>query len=225
MKVGTHAVMLVGRNPEYNRQQARLLAEESTPFRENIYWIESDGRSVKDKVIEELLERLSYKPLTGDMNVAVIDNADTMTERAQNRLLKTLEEPAGKVLIILLTSNEENLLPTVRSRCVIYKLEDGNSTNEISESGMATAKDLVDKKPYFHFSEVLKEAGADRMEAMKFADDLKLALKEILFKTGKYEEAHRIISIIEDAENDIKRHIKQDFALKNMIVKILEENS
>ena len=45
-----------------------------------------------------------------------------MTLRAQNRLLKTLEEPPGEAVIILLSENMENLVQTVQSRCVKYRI-------------------------------------------------------------------------------------------------------
>lgn len=226
MNSGMHAVIMVGKDPDYKRQRARKLAEETAAgYRENIYWIESDGKSVKDKAIEELLERLSYKPLIGDMKVAVIDDADTITERAQNRLLKTLEEPSGKVLIILLSSNEENLLDTVRSRCAIFKLQQQEKEGEVSPANKKFARDLIDKKPYYNFVGVVKEIGPDRAEGIRFLDEIKRGIKDILFEKGEFERAHNLIKIIEESEKDMKQHMMQGFALKNTILKILEENS
>jgi DNA polymerase-3 subunit delta' len=49
--------------------------------------------------------------------VFVVEQAELMTAAAQNALLKTLEEPAGRTLIVLLTTHASELLPTVRSRC------------------------------------------------------------------------------------------------------------
>ena len=68
---------------------------------EDLYFIESDGMSVKDEQISNLQANLKKKPI-GSRNMAIIKDADTMTVRAQNRLLKTLEEPfAGTVIILL----------------------------------------------------------------------------------------------------------------------------
>jgi DNA polymerase-3 subunit delta' len=49
--------------------------------------------------------------------VFIIDEADLLDPRGQNTLLKTLEEPPAGTVIILVTSNEDRLLPTIRSRC------------------------------------------------------------------------------------------------------------
>ena len=78
--------------------------------------------SVKDEQISKLQAELQKKPL-GERNLAVIKDADTMTKRAQNRILKTLEEPYEGTVIFLLSENRENIIDTVKSRCVIYRLE------------------------------------------------------------------------------------------------------
>jgi DNA polymerase-3 subunit delta' len=57
------------------------------------------------------------RPLRGALKVAVIDDAHMLTVAAQNALLKTLEEPPGHSLLILIANNPDALLPTVRSRC------------------------------------------------------------------------------------------------------------
>lgn len=49
--------------------------------------------------------------------VFIIDEAELMKRESQNAVLKFLEEPPGRVVIILVTSSEERLLPTIRSRC------------------------------------------------------------------------------------------------------------
>lgn len=65
----------------------------------------------------ELIEPANLKSNLGHGKVFLIEQADTMTAAAQNALLKTLEEPAGQTLIILLTDQPASLLPTIRSRC------------------------------------------------------------------------------------------------------------
>lgn len=224
MKFGVHAVIMVGKDSHYIRQQARKLAEETAVYKENIYWIESDGASVKDDMVEELLARLNYKPLIGDTNVAVIDDADTITKRAQNRLLKTLEEPPGNALILLLSANEENLLPTVRSRCMIYKFQE-EGARELSPENRKIAQGLVDKKPYFAFTKAIKGSAGDKGQALGFLEEIKIGIKEILFSQGDYERAHSLVKILEAGEREIKANVRREYALKNTILKILEENS
>lgn len=58
----------------------------------------------------------------------VIEEADLMNPNAQNALLKLLEEPPAYLRLILSTENPENLLPTVRSRCTRYDLNEAGET-------------------------------------------------------------------------------------------------
>ena len=65
----------------------------------------------------ELIEPAGRKAVMGRGKVFVIEQAELMNPQAQNALLKTLEEPAGRTLIVLLTDQPGALLATIRSRC------------------------------------------------------------------------------------------------------------
>lgn len=66
--------------------------------------------------IRDLTRHLSLKPLQGGRRIALIDEAHEMRQEAQSALLKTLEEPAGNPIIILISSKPFLLLPAIRSR-------------------------------------------------------------------------------------------------------------
>jgi DNA polymerase-3 subunit delta' len=65
----------------------------------------------------DLAEPAGRKTVLGRGKFFVVERAELMTDAAQNALLKTLEEPAGRSLIVLLTTHANELLPTIRSRC------------------------------------------------------------------------------------------------------------
>ena len=65
----------------------------------------------------DLAEPAGRKTVLGRGKVFVVEQAELITSAAQNALLKTLEEPAGRTLIVLLTTHVNELLPTIRSRC------------------------------------------------------------------------------------------------------------
>jgi DNA polymerase-3 subunit delta' len=67
--------------------------------------------------IRALSEHASYAPRDGRFRVFIIDPADAMNAASQNALLKTLEEPPGHSIFVLVSSRPHLLLPTVRSRC------------------------------------------------------------------------------------------------------------
>ena len=61
---------------------------------------------------------VAVKPYAGRYKIYIIDEAEKMTPAAQNALLKTIEEPPGYAVLILLADGTENFLPTVLSRCI-----------------------------------------------------------------------------------------------------------
>ena len=87
-----------------------------------------DGKNIKIGQIRALQESISEKPIVSDKKVYIINNSDLMTVEAQNCLLKTLEEPPEYAIIILVLSNENKLLSTIKSRCT--KVSFHKLTNE-----------------------------------------------------------------------------------------------
>jgi len=72
--------------------------------------------NIEIEQVRDLQSRLSLKSYNNALKVGIIDDAHLMRKDAQNALLKTLEEPKGDTLLILVTSYPEMLLPTIRSR-------------------------------------------------------------------------------------------------------------
>ena len=72
--------------------------------------------------IRRLISELALLPVEGGARVAIVERAERLNEEAQSALLKTLEEPPAGVTIILCVEREDQLLPTVRSRCVRLRL-------------------------------------------------------------------------------------------------------
>jgi DNA polymerase-3 subunit delta' len=86
----------------------------------NIQYIRPSGASIKIKQIREIISDVSKKPYENGYKVVIIDEADKMTQDAQDAFLKTLEEPPEATVFILLAQNSNSLLPTVLSRCQVF---------------------------------------------------------------------------------------------------------
>ena len=89
------------------------------------FWTE-EGRDAKSnvipvEVIRRLTEKLSQAPFSAPLKVVVIPDAGNMQPPAQDKFLKTLEEPPAKTLIILLAEKKGDFLPTVLSRCRLIR--------------------------------------------------------------------------------------------------------
>jgi DNA polymerase-3 subunit delta' len=76
-----------------------------------------DKKEIVVDQIRELREFAALRSHGGGYKVVLVDPAERMNVNAANALLKTLEEPGGATLILLITTRPNALLPTVRSRC------------------------------------------------------------------------------------------------------------
>ncbi len=85
----------------------------------DVHWYRPVGkmRLVKIGDMRELIAQTGLKPFESAWKVFVIVDADRMYDEAQNAVLKTLEEPPGQTVLILISSNPAALLPTIISRC------------------------------------------------------------------------------------------------------------
>jgi len=72
--------------------------------------------SIKVDDVNKIIEKLNTKPISADVKVIVILNAENINEISQNKLLKSLEEPNSQNIFILTSSKTDKLLPTIMSR-------------------------------------------------------------------------------------------------------------
>jgi DNA polymerase-3 subunit delta' len=170
-----------------------------------------------------LQDRLKKKPFAGERNIAIIQDADTMTIRAQNRLLKTLEEPFPGTIIILLANNSESLTKTILSRCVIMRwnpllTEDFGGLLEEAE---ILVKMILSGEPFYLNKQRLLKLSENRDDAYKLLD----CMQNIY---GKYIREHSYgkaavntaIRAIEEARQDLARGMNAGYTLKSMILKM-----
>ncbi len=83
--------------------------------------------SKKSRVItvddtREAIRNIQHSPQAGERKVAIVFEVDRLNASAANAFLKTLEEPPLNTTILLLTTRPHSLLPTIRSRCQLFRL-------------------------------------------------------------------------------------------------------
>ena len=193
---------------------------------EDLYAAQADDFSVKDAAISALQEKLKNKPSGGMRNIAIIEDADTMTVRAQNRLLKTLEEPNDGTVIVLLSENTENLLQTITSRCIIYRLGNFINSNENSNlSGAEEIMEMIFAGAYFcDIKDRLGKIVKDRKEAFQLLDGLERLYRRYLTADGpqavRKEKLIAKIKYIEEARRDLLANVNYKYAIRNLILKL-----
>ena len=90
----------------------------------DFYYLEPESKgkslakSIRIEQIRDLETKLALAPKLSTTRVAILDGAELMNEAAENSLLKTIEEPVGPMVFILITDSPDSLLDTIRSRCV-----------------------------------------------------------------------------------------------------------
>lgn len=194
---------------------------------EDLIYVQADGSSIKDEAIEKLQERLKTKPY-GPRNIAVISDADTMTLRAQNRLLKTLEEPAEGTILILLSENIENLTQTILSRCVKFRLNyfGRESYEGMMETARAVADLLLEGQPFYKRKEAVSEIMKDTGKTDAFLDALERVYRDLLVNPSekgrlyKKSQIYQNVSMIEQTRRQIQRGVAKSYALKDLMIKI-----
>lgn len=93
----------------------------STLQHPDLHLLEPDGSFIKIDQIRSLQRELAFRPFEAQKKVCIIEGAEMMNPAAANAFLKTLEEPPGEALLILLTTHREGILPTILSRCQILQ--------------------------------------------------------------------------------------------------------
>jgi len=91
--------------------------------------------------IRDIKAKLSLSNASDGYKIVIIDNAQSMTLDAQGAILKLLEEPRGKTLIILIAELKDQLLDTIVSRCQLIRFS-ALSNKEIT--GFLSSQDLTD---------------------------------------------------------------------------------
>lgn len=160
--------------------------------------------------ITKILDSADLKPMIHKNKIILIRNVENMNEIAQNKLLKTLEEPNASLKFILTTTNEEKLLPTIRSRLKkIYLALDNidNVKDELLQNGV--------KVEFINSSFSLEEMidNSNNKDYMSFLNNIQNSFLEL--KTT--QEIPRIVA-------NLKLSSANKFIYLNLLSKIFDIN-
>lgn len=134
---------------------------------------------IKIDQIRQITEKLNYTAQQGSYRIVVIKEAHAMNTAAANALLKTLEEPGEKTLLMLTTASESFLPPTIRSRCQVLKIK---ADPVIAKTALISQG--LSEKESLYFLDLSDNAP---LAALEFSKSNYLTRREIIFK--KIEKA------------------------------------
>ena len=128
--------------------------------------IEKKQGNINVDEAKEMLKSLSLKPYEGGHKVMIIWMADRMNTACANKILKLIEEPPQKTILLLLTPYEEKILGTIQSRC--QKLHFPLLSEEVISNQLIENKGVESKKA----KKISSLCGGDYQQALNLVDNL-----------------------------------------------------
>ncbi|MBO4396666.1 MAG: DNA polymerase III subunit [Eubacterium sp.] len=161
-----------------------------------------------DEIREQVIGTMDIRPYSSPYKIYIIPEAERMNEETQNALLKTIEEPPDYGVVILLTSNISELLPTIQSRCLTMEFHPLSSG--IVEEFLRTQCQVPDY--------IAKESAAFAQgnigKAIRYADasDEFVSRKTKIIELLKYVERIDVSDMVDAAKNlGAKREELRDY--------------
>ena len=160
---------------------------------------EKPGTISVEDIRSQVNNDVAIKPYSSKHKVYIINEAEKMTVQAQNAILKTLEEPPAYVVILLLVSNLQTLLPTILSRCVTlnmkpvsdalvrkYLMEELKVPDYRADVCVAFARGNIGKAKALASSEEFDNVKNEALALLKYVHDMEL--QEIILAVKKINE-------------------------------------
>ncbi|MBO5143823.1 MAG: AAA family ATPase [Clostridia bacterium] len=199
---------------------------ESSP---DFVYITDDDGAIKVGQIRELSENIILKPVKSNRRVFIINNAETMNEAAQNALLKILEEPPAYATIILIVSNKEKILRTIKSRCTeinfipltINELKEFYKDESLNEEIYKYARGSIGKIEKIKSTNYIENV-IELEKALSYNDLLEMNKALSKLKENK-EVKENINDILDLLIIKINSNLKEDYLKKIKQIEIIEE--
>lgn len=177
--------------------------------------IEPVKSSIKIEQIREMRKEIILKPFKNKKKIYIIDQAEKMTIEASNCLLKTIEEPPGYAIIILICSKIDTLLPTIISRCQVInfglissskiesvllkknidlKVEKAEIISKLAQGSIGSAFNLLTDQEYFKRREEILDY-LSTLSPGKYSDDIFVKVEEMVSEIDSIEEILELIKL------------------------------
>jgi len=195
----------VGVLPCEKCRNCKLIEEEEFP---DVTMIKPINQIIKTERIRELVSQFSQAGIESQQQVFIIEQAEKMHPNAANSLLKVIEEPQSEVYIFFLTSDEEKILPTIRSRTQIFHFKKQEEKLILLLEQMGLVKKKATLLAQFSQSRAEAEKLANQASFWTLVDESERLLTWLVAKKKEsYLQAAKLASLADDKE-------KQDQVLR-----------
>ena len=177
----------------------KLLQNNSHP---NFYLIDllNDKKNIDVAQIRGMITYTNKSTFNNKERFILIDNIENLNKNSVNALLKVVEEPNQNIFFILINNNEQNILPTLNSRCLKFKInlsfnESINISNQLLNKNVL---DLINHDLIYHYI-----TPGEIINLINFSEDKKIDLKDYtlnnFLKTlieNKYYKKNKFVKMI-----------------------------
>ena len=195
----------VGVLPCEKCRNCKLIEQNEFP---DITLIKPVNQGIKTERIRELVGQFSQAGIENQQQVFIIDQAEKMHPNAANSLLKVIEEPQSEVYIFFLTSDEEKILPTIRSRTQVFHFKKQEEKLTLLLEQMGLVKKKATLLAQFAQSRAEAEKLANQASFWTLVDESERLLTWLVAKKKEsYLQVAKLASLADDKE-------KQDQVLR-----------
>ena len=195
----------VGVLPCEKCRNCKLIEQEEFP---DVTIIRPINQFIKTERIRELVGQFAQSGIENPRQVFIIEQADKMHVNAANSLLKVIEEPQSEIYIFFLTSDEEMMLPTIRSRTQIFQFKKQEALISLQLEKLGLVKKQAKLLAQYSQSQSEAEKLASQASFWTLVEESERLLSWLLTKKKEsYLQVAKLASLADDKE-------KQDQVLR-----------
>lgn len=195
----------VGVLPCEKCRNCKLIEQEEFP---DVTIIRPINQFIKTERIRELVGQFAQSGIENPRQVFIIEQADKMHVNAANSLLKVIEEPQSEIYIFFLTSDEEMMLPTIRSRTQIFQFKKQEALISLQLEKLGLVKKQAKLLAQYSQSQSEAEKLASQASFWTLVEESSRLLSWLLTKKKEsYLQVAKLASLADDKE-------KQDQVLR-----------
>ena len=187
------------------------------------------NNQIKKEQLLFIKDEFANKSLYNTKKVYVVFDCEKMNVNSANTILKFIEEPSDDIVAIFVTSNQYNILDTIRSRCQVVRLQ-YEEKNDItfSDDLLEFVDDINNRKDndlMLKFNYYNSNMFKDKSLATDFMRDLLKYFETLLNKKNSNDSLEDLVSIISILENELKKlkyNVNMKLWLDNLLLSLME---